>query len=130
MDDALHVLLVERDDDIAFLVRKSLQQAGYLVTTCRSGADALLALGKGAYGLVIAADDLADMKGADFLRESQRANFSAPILVLLASGTGDHAAPLLRAGAMDVLIKDSNLIFLVEVPKRAQETATYFRLQQ
>jgi len=39
--ESLRLFVVEDDDDIALLVRKSLERAGHHVTRCRTGADAL-----------------------------------------------------------------------------------------
>jgi len=42
MAEALQLFLIEDDDDIALLIRKSLERAGHQVTRCRSAADALI----------------------------------------------------------------------------------------
>ena len=46
MTEALRLFLIEDDDDIALLIRKSLERAGHQVTRCRTAADALIVLGQ------------------------------------------------------------------------------------
>ena len=45
MTESLRLFVVEDDDDVALLIRKSLERANHQVTRCRSGTDALTILG-------------------------------------------------------------------------------------
>ncbi len=60
--------MVEDDDDIALLVRKSLERAGHQVTRCRTGADALTVLGHTTFDLVLLDQKLPDLSGVELLQ--------------------------------------------------------------
>ena len=44
-EEPLRLFLVEDEEEVAFLTRLHLERAGYDVTVCRTGADALIVLG-------------------------------------------------------------------------------------
>src|SRR5262245_16058542 len=130
MPEALHVFLVEALDDIAFLMRKTLERSGHRVSVCRAGADALMVLGHNQFNLVILDQELPDMKGLDLLRALSREGIAAPVLMVTGRGDERLAAEALRAGALDYIVRDQALTFLADLPKHAQESATRHRLQQ
>jgi PAS domain S-box-containing protein len=129
MAESLRLFVIEEDDEIALLIRKSLERAGHSVTRCRSAADALIVLGHGAFDLVLLGQRLPDMAGLDLLHALAREGISVPCIVI-AGGDEQLAARALRAGAFDYVVRDSALTFLAELPKRASEALTRYRLQQ
>src|SRR5690349_82625 len=117
-DEGLRLFLVEDNDDIALLVRKTLERAGHQVTRCRTAADALTVLGHQAFDLVLLDQRLPDMLGIDLLHALQREGIAAPTLMVTGHGDEHLASQVLRAGALDYLVKDHDLLFLTELPKR------------
>jgi PAS domain S-box-containing protein len=130
MNDPLRLFLVEDDDDIAFLMRKSLERAGHSVTVCHSGADALIVLGHSQFHLVLLDQKLPDMSGTDLLECFIREGITTPVLMVTGVGDEKLASHVMRAGALDYIAKDRALTFLAELPKRVQESYTRYRLQQ
>jgi PAS domain S-box-containing protein len=130
MSEPLRLFLVEDEDDVAFVMRKSLERAGHQVTTCRTGADALMVLSDSAFNLVLLDYWLPDMKGLDLLEQLQREKVAPPVLIITKTTDAQKAADLLRAGALDYIQKDDALTFLSELPKRVSETVQRYRLQQ
>jgi PAS domain S-box-containing protein len=128
--ESLRLFVVEDDDDIALLVRKSLERAGHHVTRCRTGADALTVLGHTAFDLVLLDQKLPDLSGAELLQALVRENITVPALMVTAHGDEHLATVVLRAGALDYVVKDRALGFLAELPKRVAESVTRHRLQQ
>ncbi|HEX3314757.1 MAG TPA: response regulator [Gemmataceae bacterium] len=130
MNPSLRLFLVEDDDDAGFLMRKSLERAGHQVTVCHSGADALLVLGSSKFDLVLLDQQLPDIPGIRLLETLNREGNSTPVLMV--TGTGDEklASQVLRAGALDYIVKDLNYNFLGDLPKRVQESTMRFKLQQ
>jgi PAS domain S-box-containing protein len=128
--ESLRLFVVEDDDDIALLVRKSLERAGHHVTRCRTGADALTVLGHTPFDLVLLDQKLPDLSGADLLQALARENIVVPALMVTAHGDEHLATEVLRAGALDYVVKDRALTFLAELPKRIAESVTRHRLQQ
>jgi PAS domain S-box-containing protein len=129
MPEALRLFLVEDDDDIALLIRKSLERAGHHVTGCRTAADALIVLGHSNYHLVLLDQRLPDMSGLDLLMALTREGISTPVLMVTGYGDEHLATQVLRAGALDYVVKDPALTFLTELPKRVVESVTRHRLQ-
>src|SRR5215831_1134703 len=112
--EQLNLFLIEDDDDVALLMRRCLERAGHRVTSCRTAADALIVLGQAAFDLALLDQVLPDMTGIDLLQALARENISVPILMVTARGDQDLAARVLRAGALDYVVKDSRLTFLAD----------------
>jgi PAS domain S-box-containing protein len=129
MPEALQLFLVEDDDDIALVIRKSLERAGHQVTVCHTAADALIVLGHSHFHLVLLDLILPDMPGQDLLQALHREGITTPVLVVTGFGDEQKAAEVLRAGALDYVAKDPALTFLTELPKRVHECVTRYRLQ-
>ena len=130
MTESLRLFVVEDDDDIALLIRKSLERGGHQVTRCRTGADALTVLGHTAFDLVLLDQKLPDLSGADLLRALARENISVPTLMVTAHGDEHLARDVLQAGALDYVVKDTALSFLTDLPKRVVESVTRHRLSE
>lgn len=130
MSESLKLFLVEDEEDFAFLMRKSLERAGHVVTVCRTAADALIVLGHSVFNLVILDHKLPDMHGLELLQMLNREGISTPVLMVTGFGDEQLATQVLRTGALDYVVKDRALNFLAELPKRVTESVTRFRLQQ
>src|SRR5947209_5774840 len=122
--DSLRLFLIEDDDDVALLIRRSLERAGHLVTGCRTAADALIVLAQNPFDLVLLEQRLHDMPGLDLLRTLAREGIAVPVLMVTAYGDEQLATSVLRAGALDYIVKDPALTFLAELPKRVSESFT------
>jgi PAS domain S-box-containing protein len=130
MTDALRLFLIEDDDDISLLIRKSLERVGHEVTRCRTAADALIILGQTTFDLVLLDNLLPDMSGLDLLHTLAREGVTVPVLMVTGAGDEHLAASVLRAGALDYLVKDPALAFLGDLPKRVVESVKRHRLEQ
>jgi len=122
--------MIENDDDTALLIRRHLERAGHTVTRCRSAADALIVLGHSTFDLVLLDHKLDDGLGLDLLVTLAREGISVPIVIVTGKGDEQLAARVLRAGALDYIVKDTALTFLGELPKRISESVTRHRLEQ
>jgi two-component system cell cycle sensor histidine kinase/response regulator CckA len=130
MSDRFRLFLVEDEDDVAFVIRKTLERAGHEVTCCRTGADALIVLSQTTFDLVLLDQELPDMKGMDLLRALQAENIPAPVLMVTGHGDQNLAAQVLLDGALDYIVKDSSMGFLAELPDRVKSSITRYRLEQ
>src|SRR5262245_28067594 len=129
MAETLRLFLVEEDDGLAVLIRKSLERAGHHVPGCHTAADALIVLGHTAFHMVLLDQRLPDMAGLDLLRTLNREGINTPVLMITGFGDEKLATDVLRAGALDYVVKDEALTFLTELPKRVTESVTRHRLQ-
>jgi PAS domain S-box-containing protein len=130
MSESLRLFLIEDDPDSALLMRRHLERAGHTVTPCREGSDALLVLGHIAFDLVLLGSRLPDMDGLDFLQSLAREGISVPVLIVTHDQDAETVRRVLRAGAVDYLVKDTALTFLAELPKRVSESVMRHRLEQ
>src|SRR5262249_35841273 len=130
MTEALRLFLIEDDDDVALLIRMWLERAGHQVTRCRTAADALIVLGHGAFDLVLLDQRLPDLSGVELLHAPAREGIAVPALMVTAYGDEKLAAEVLKAGALDYVVRDAASTFLAELPKRVSESVTRHRLQQ
>src|SRR3979411_38286 len=118
MTDKLRLFLIEDDDAIALLMRKHLERAQHRVTCCRTGADALIVLSQTTFDLVLLDQGLPDMRGLDLLHSLAREGVTVPVLMVTGAGDEHLAASVLRAGALDYIVKDPALAFLGNLPQR------------
>ncbi len=130
MSEPLRLFLVEDDEDFSYLMRKSLERAGHHVTVCRTAADALIVLGSTSFNLVILDQRLPDMAGLELLQTLNQEGITTPVLMVTGYGDEHLATQVLRAGALDYIVKDRALTFLTDLPKRVAESVTRHRLQQ
>jgi PAS domain S-box-containing protein len=130
MSDVFRLFLVEDQDDIALLIRKALERAGHQVVCCRTAADALIVLGHSNFHLVLLDQRLPDMNGVQLLEVMNREGITTPVLMVTGYGDEKLATQVLRAGALDYVVKDPALTFLAELPKRVHESITRHRLLQ
>jgi two-component system cell cycle sensor histidine kinase/response regulator CckA len=129
VSQSLRLFLIEDNDAIALLIRKSLERAGHRVTLCRTGTDALTVLGHQEFDLVLLDQVLPDMSGLDLLRDLDRYGILTPVLMVTGAGDEQLATQVLHAGALDYVIKDPDLGFLVELPKRVDESVLRHQLK-
>lgn len=130
MSDALRLFLIEDDDDVALHMRRALEKARYSVTRCRTGDDALIVLSQSTFDLLLLDQKLPDMTGLDLLHRLGEEGVAVPVLMVTARGDEHLATRVLQAGALDYVVKDTNLQFLRDLPKRVQESVRRYKLEQ
>jgi two-component system, cell cycle sensor histidine kinase and response regulator CckA len=130
MAEPLQLFLVEDNDDVAYVLRRCLERAGHQITVCRTGADALIVLSHSQFHLVVLDYYLEDMSGLDLLHALRREGIATPVLMITGHGDEQLATQVLRAGALDYVVKDASRAYLNDLPKRIGESVTRHRLQQ
>lgn len=89
MITGLQILVVEDDHDVLASIREVLEEAGYVVTTARNGAEGLAALREIPRPVVMLVDFMmAEMSGAEFLRACSATPTLAEIPAVIISGAG------------------------------------------
>lgn len=99
------ILLVEDDENLAFLLKMQLEQARFLVDHVAAGLPALSQLKMAQYDIVILDWMLPDISGVDVCRQYRGSGGRTPILMLTARGAVEDKAAGLNAGADDYLVK-------------------------
>src|SRR6516165_2445667 len=101
----MRLLIVEDNEELAELLAKGLQTAGYQADVLSTVEDARGVLSTTFYAALILDLGLPDGDGLELLREMRRRNNPIPVLVLTARGGLHDRVHGLRSGADDYLVK-------------------------
>ena len=101
----MRLLIVEDNEELAELLAKGLQTAGYESDVLSTVEDARVVLSTTHYAALILDLGLPDGDGLSLLREIRNRNNSIPVLVLTARGGLNDRIHGLRSGADDYLVK-------------------------
>ena len=95
------------DDEPSFreLLADILEGAGHEVVGARDGGEALAALDRGAYDLVLTDQRMPGIGGLELLRRIRQRPAPPPVVMLTAYGTIPEAVEAVRLGAADYLTK-------------------------
>ena len=134
-----HLLLVEDESNLAFLLSERLHREGYRVDTCSDGEQGLIQAAGGTYDLAILDIMLPGRSGFEVCRELRHRGIGMPILMLTARGGVADRVTGLKLGADDYLAKPfevSELLARIEAllrrakatPKAADSVFTFGEL--
>lgn len=104
-ENALHILVIEDDDQVRTLLIRLLTEGGYVARGASDGAAGLDQALSTNPDLVLVDVELPVMSGVELTRELRRRGFRAPLLMLTAHGTLSDRVSGLDAGADDYLPK-------------------------
>ena len=99
-----HILVVDDDEGIRFLVKKYLNEKNYLVTTAENAENAAEKIKIIKFDLIILDIMMPGKSGLDFLKENKK-NIKTPIILLTAKGEPGERIEGLEMGADDYLPK-------------------------
>ena len=124
---SIKILVVDDDPDSLSSTSKILQFADYEVVAVSSGEDALAAMKRTPFQLIVTDVRMPGMSGMDFVEAYQKLGFSSPFIVMTAFGQVQDAVWAMKMGAVDFLLKPFKrqaLLGAVEqVKKRAKKDA-------
>lgn len=108
----MRLLLVEDDPDLGAGIRMALQPDGYTVDWLTDGRQALQALQRDTFDLVILDQGLPGLDGLSVLKQARRDGNSVPVLILTARDAVHDRIAGLDSGADDYLTKPFDLVEL------------------
>ena len=76
MHENLKVLVVHRQDSVAYDIKKQFERAGWLVHLAHNGLDGLLAARKENFGLILTVIDLPVITGIEMMRAIRNFSFN------------------------------------------------------
>ena len=131
MTESLHLFVIEDDPETALLIRRHLERAGHHVTPLPHGRRRPhrappYRLRSGPARSSVCPTWAAWTSCTFWAQEG----ISVPVLIVTRDKEAETATRVLRAGALDYIIKDTALTFLGELPKRVSESVTRHRLEQ
>jgi len=104
------VLVVDDDEGLLLLMEEALREAGYDVTTAKSGAVALNWIDDHSVDLMLLDLKLKDIAGPALLKRLKKANASLPFIVVTGQGDERVAVEMMKEGALDYLVKDTGML--------------------
>ena len=132
MSEGKRILVVEDDTRIAQFLLRGLRTEGYLPDVVENGADALAALDRNGYEVVILDVMLPGMDGREVCRQLRSQGDDVPVLMLTARDAVADRVEGLRIGADDYLTKPfafDELLARIEALLRRQGTYEEHKLE-
>jgi two-component system C4-dicarboxylate transport response regulator DctD len=121
MTEALKVLIIEDDPDVALGCEQALQLEGIAAECVGSAEQARRRLGRDFRGVVVSDIRLPNMDGMRFLREMLSIDPELPVVLITGHGDISMAVQAMKDGAHDFIQKPFAPEYLVEVVRRALE---------
>ncbi|GAB2881537.1 sigma-54 dependent transcriptional regulator [Uliginosibacterium flavum] len=118
MIETLSILVVDDDESLRDAISMILESAGHRVVLAASGPEALAALEKQRFNLVISDLRMDPMDGLELLANIRGANPKLPVLLMTAFGDVDKAVAAMRGGACEFLMKPFESTVLIEKVRR------------
>jgi PAS domain S-box-containing protein len=120
------VLIVDDHQGLISLIQRCLHRENFLTASAHSGQEALAWLSHQHADLLLLDLQLADMSGEDLIRQLDQQHLTLPFIVVTGQGDERLAVKMMKQGARDYFIKDSNLIELLP----SVVTQTFEQIQQ
>ena len=121
MQDRIRALVVDDDADVRVLLTGVLTRNQMTVVEAASGAEAMTALGRDEFDVVLVDVRLPDHSGLDILRWARGAEINTEFIVLTGHADVDTAVEAMRSGAYDFVGKPWKNVELLEVVRKAVE---------
>ncbi len=110
MTSAESILIVDDDVDICEALKDMLELDGYNVQTVNSGYEAVEAVKRNRYCLIIVDYLMRPMSGIKTIRELRKITFETPIILMTALGKEENIIKEIKAeGVFDILHKPLNI---------------------
>lgn len=115
------VLVVDDDEGVRRMLSVMLKREGYLVTSVSGGKEALNALDRSRYDVVLSDVRMPDMDGLELLDEVIENYSDATVILMSAYGNVDSALEAIKKGAYDYISKPFKKDEVILVLKKAEE---------
>lgn len=103
--DSVRILIVEDEKRLADILKKQLEESGFIAEIAYDGYAGKYLVEKNQYNLIILDINLPLINGIDLCREIRKTNSNIPIIMLTAFGTIDNKVIGFEAGADDYVVK-------------------------
>ncbi len=121
------ILVVEDDESLRYVLKSSLEDAGYAVTVAETGMKALEFIKKESYPLVITDIMMPGIKGIELIDKVKEINKDTGFMVITAYGTIDTAVEAMKKGAFDFLTKPFSIS---QIETRVERFFKYKKLEE
>ncbi len=111
------ILVVDDEEGMRIALSEALSRAGFSVSSCCDGTEAVTKLRTSGYSMVITDIKMPKMDGLTLLRETKKLSPETPVVMITAYGTVDNAVEAMKEGACDYLLKPFSFENVVEIVK-------------
>jgi two-component system NtrC family response regulator len=110
----MKILLVDDDSSVRRVLQFKLQKQGYEVATASDGAEALTALSKQSYDLLLSDIRMPKMDGIELLSKAKSTRPDIKVILITAHATVTQAVEAVKLGAFDYITKpfDDDQLFV------------------
>ena len=122
------VLIVDDHQGLISLIQRCLSREGFHTAYAHSGQDALTWLSQHHADLLLLDLQLTDMSGEELINQLAQHKLTLPFIVVTGQGDERLAVKMMKRGARDYFIKDSNLIELL--PSIVTQTFEHIQQEQ
>jgi DNA-binding NtrC family response regulator len=109
MDEQIKILLVDDEEPSREALLILLQRAGYRLTGCGSGNEALELLASDSFDLVITDLFLPDLTGIDILKKVKELSPVMEVILITGHASAESAVRAMKEGAFDYITKPLNI---------------------
>ncbi|ABQ24227.1 response regulator [Geotalea uraniireducens] len=118
------ILIVDDEPDIALILKLQLEDAGYKTATARDGVEALAAIAREKFALVLLDIKMPRMDGMQVLERVQSHYSDVAVVMMTAHGSEDIAVEAMKNGAFDYIAKPFSSEDVLQKVKRAIQLNT------
>ena len=115
MDAQPVILIVEDDNGLNNLMQKTLRGEGLAAESALNGKEAVSKILQNSNMLMLLDYSLPDMNGLQLINELREKGCEIPFIVITGRGNEEIAVEMMKLGAKEYLIKDSNLLEMLPV---------------
>jgi DNA-binding NtrC family response regulator len=115
------ILLVDDEQDLLSVLKRSLGRQGYVVDTAPCGPDAWKALSETAYDLVVSDLAMEPMSGLELLKQIRSIDHIQPFIIMTGAGSIESAVEAIKLGAYHYITKPFKTQELALLARRAIE---------
>jgi DNA-binding NtrC family response regulator len=120
----MKILVVDDEENIRTIIKRSFQKEGYTVFTASSGNEALQELTKNSFDLVITDLKMPDGDGINLIKQIHSLYPDTMVMVITAYASTESAVEAMKAGAIDYIVKPINIEELRIIVRNALEKKT------
>lgn len=104
------ILIVEDNRDLCHLIQKRLGNLGFRTDCAFTGNDALEKVSRPGNFILLLDYMLPDITALQFIQSLERKQLRIPFIVMTGHGNENAAVDIMKGGARDYIVKDSNII--------------------
>jgi two-component system response regulator FlrC len=117
-----HILVVEENHKERSALCKLLEEMGYHVTAAPDGQSALKKMRSDTFQLIVSDFDVSGISGRELFQHARCDNESLPFLFVARDASIENAVEMMKAGALDFLLKPLDMSLIRLIVKNAFES--------